>query len=377
MRTFDVPGLSDPVGLTQIIIAASALVGAPFLGWLIQRVTIATLKRRTKFMTWRGKEIVIRAIRSVVIAGMSLAGGLIALSALPLRAGLRHGLERFLVAVLIMSVTWVTARVATDLVKLATQRTEETRRSSSIFINLSRFVVGILGILFLLQNLGVSITPILTALGVGGLALALALQDTLANFFAGLQLVATKKVKRGDYVRLETGDEGYVVDIDWRHTSIRQLPSNMILVPNSKLSNSVITNFYYPRSEMSVLFDVGVDYGSDLRQVERVTIDVARETLREIPGGVSDFEPFIRFHTFNDSSIDFTVILRVHEYTDQYLVKHDFVKRLHERYRDEGIVIPFPMRTLDWPEARSFIRDQELQRLATGSSERVDDARPQ
>ena len=92
--------------------------------------------------------------------------------------------------------------------------------------------------------------------------------------------------------------------------------------------------------------NVGVDYDSDLEHVERVTCDVARDVMRTVPGAVAQFEPFIRYHTFGESSIDFTVILRASEFVDQYLVKHEFVKRLHQRYRQEGITIPFPIRTL-------------------------------
>jgi small-conductance mechanosensitive channel len=218
-------------------------------------------------------------------------------------------------------------------------------------VNLSRILIGLIGLLVLLQNFGVSITPLLTALGVGGLAVALALQDTLSNFFAGLQIIATKKVKPGDFVRLESGEEGYVEDIDWRHTSIRQLRNNMVLVPNSKLVNSVLTNYYYPQQELSIIVEMGVSYSSDLRLVEEVTIEVAREVLRDVDGGVPEFEPFIRFHTFNDYRIDFSIILRVREFTDQYFLRHEFLKRLKDRYASEGIEIPFP--TLDWAEKHS------------------------
>lgn len=369
MRTDALPGLSAPVELAQIITAASFFVGAPILGWLVQRVVIRVLRKRRWFADWPGGAILDRAIHTAAIVWVSIAGAFAALSVLPVIPGLRHGLERLLFAILIAWTTVVAARVVADVVRLYSSRTERTMQSSSIFVNLSRIVVGTLGLLFLLQNLGISITPILTALGVGGLALALALQDTLSNFFAGLQIVATKKVKPGDFIKLDTSEEGYVVDIDWRHTSIRQLPNNMVLVPNAKLGNAVITNYHYPVSEMSLLLDVGVAYDSNLEHVERVTIDVARETLHEVQGGVPEFDPFIRFHTFNDFSIDYTVILRVREFTDQYKLRHEFVKRLHRRFGEEGIVIPFPIRTIDWPEARELAGSRERERLTAGAGD--------
>jgi small-conductance mechanosensitive channel len=92
---------------------------------------------------------------------------------------------------------------------------------------------------------------------------------------------------------------------------------------------------------------VGVHYGSDLRHVERVTAETAADVMKTVPGGVPAFEPFIRYHTFGDSSVNFTVIMRGKEFVDQHLIKHEFIKKLHERYRREGIIIPFPIRTLD------------------------------
>jgi len=136
------------------------------------------------------------------------------------------------------------------------------------------------------------------------------------------------------------------MDISWRNTTIRQLPNNVVIVPNSKLASIIVTNYYLPQQEMSVLVQVGVGYDSDLEKVEKVTIEVAKEVMREVPGGVPEFEPFIRYHTFGDFSIDFTVILRAREFVDQYLVKHEFIKRLHRRYQQEGIEIPFPIRTI-------------------------------
>jgi small-conductance mechanosensitive channel len=345
------PGFSEPLELAEILVATALLVSGPVLGWLLQRTIVVRLKRRASITTWGGDDIVIDAIHDVVIVWLTVGGVFAAASVLPLNARLEGGLERLLVAVLIISVTVVLARMAGGAIKLYSQRAGGVLRSTSIFVNVARFFIAVIGVLVLLQTYGISIAPILTALGVGGLAVALALQDTLSNLFAGVQLIATKKVKPGDFVQLETGQEGYVTDLDWRHTSIRMLRNNLVLVPNSKLVNSVVVNCYYPVQEMSVLVEVGVAYDSDLRHVERVTIEVATEVLHEVEGGVGEFEPFIRYHTFNDSSIDFTVILRAREFTDQYLLRHEFVKRLHRRYKTEGIVIPFPIRTLDLPPA--------------------------
>jgi small-conductance mechanosensitive channel len=206
--------------------------------------------------------------------------------------------------------------------------------------------VYIIGILVLLQSLGISIAPILTALGVGGLAVALALQDTLSNLFAGIHMVASRKIRPGDYVELDGGREGYVEDITWRYTTIRTLSNNMVIIPNAKLASSVATNFALPDREIAISVDVGVAYESDLEKVESVTLEVAREVMEEVEGGVPGSEPSIRYRKFDDSSIGFSVNLRAKEFTNQYFIRHAFIKRLHKRYRAEGIDIPFPIRTI-------------------------------
>lgn len=223
---------------------------------------------------------------------------------------------------------------------------KEVLPPTSLLEHLIKILVFVIGALALLRSLGISITPALAGLGIGGLAVALALQRPLGDFFAGIHLILSKQIRIGDYIKLETGEEGYVVDITWRNTTIRQLPNNLVIIPNSRLASLMIINYYQPEKELSVLLNIGVSYSSDLEKVERVTIEVAKEVMKEVPGGVPEFEPFIRYHTFGDFSINFSVILRAKEYTDQFLIKHEFIKRLHRRYRREGIEIPFPIRVV-------------------------------
>jgi small-conductance mechanosensitive channel len=199
---------------------------------------------------------------------------------------------------------------------------------TSLTRNIVSAVISVLGLLVILNGLGLSITPMLTALGVGGLAVALALQEPLGNFFAGLFLTLAGQIRVGDYVKLDSGEEGYVVDFSWRSTRLRMLANNLIVVPNAKLAQAIMVNHHLPSEECAVLVQVGVDYASDLGHVERVAIDVGREVMSSVPGGVAEFEPFVRFHTFGESSVDFTMILRARQFVDQYLVKHEFIKRL-------------------------------------------------
>jgi small-conductance mechanosensitive channel len=237
-------------------------------------------------------------------------------------------------------------RLMMEILQRYSKKVDFISSSAGVIKTLSRALI--LGFLFLiiLDRLKITITPFLASLGIGGLVVALALQDTLANFFSGIYIFFDKPIRIGDYIKLESGQEGYVAQIGWRNTRIRMLPNNIVIVPNAKLVSSQITNFYLPETELAVLVQVGVSYQSDLEKVEKVTIEVAKEALKETLGGVKEFNPFIRYHTFSDFSINFTVILRAKEYVDKYLITHEFIKRLHKRYQQESIEIPFPIRTV-------------------------------
>lgn len=224
---------------------------------------------------------------------------------LPLTPELFEFSKKILMVLAVLGGTFAAAKIATGFVNFYAEKGKGVLPSTTIFANLTRLLILALGGLIILQSLGISITPILTALGVGGLAVALALQDTLSNLFSGLHILLSRQLRPGDYVKLDSGEEGYVQDITWRNTTIRTLSNNMSIVPNSKLASAVIVNFNQPEKEMSVLVPVGVSYESDLKKVEKVTIEVVKETLREVEGGLESFDPFIRYHTFAGFSINF------------------------------------------------------------------------
>ena len=330
--------------LIQIAIPlAVALVGL-IIGLIVRRTVVRRLTRAAKDTRTVVDDVIIAAVRGPVVIWFFIAGLYAAVHVTQLTPRIAALIQNVLVVLVVLSITWAAARIASAVVRGMAEQAHLP--SATLVTNLARIAVLAVGILVILSTLGISITPMITALGVGGLAVALALQDTLANLFAGIHILATRKLRPGDYVRLASGEEGYVVDVTWRDTTIRQLPNNIIIVPNSVIASSITTNYHLPEPEMSVLVQVGVAYDSDLEHVERVTIEVGKEVMKEVEGGVPAFEPFTRYHTFGDSSINFSVILRAREFVNQYLIKHEFVKRLHRRYQDENIEIPFPIRTV-------------------------------
>ena len=124
-------------------------------------------------------------------------------------------------------------------------------------------------------------------------------------------------------------------------------------MPNSILSQSKVINYYYPEKELSVPVEVGVHYDSDLEHVERVTLEVAKEILHSHKWGINDYDTFVVFHTFDSSSINFTVMLRAEEYFNRFFIKSAFIKALHARYRQEGIVIPYPIRAINTEQEKA------------------------
>jgi len=328
--------------------SALAIASGLVAGLLIERLGIAALRRVALRTKWEGDEILINSLQGMVVILFILVGFYGALLAAdPHGRWIYFAVARnVIISAIILLITVAAGRISVGFVELYASGIPGIEPSTSIFSHITRAAILIIGILVILQTLGISITPILTALGVGGLGVALALQDTLSNLFAGLHLIASRQIRVGDYIQLDSGDAGYVTDITWRNTTIRSLPNNMVIVPNANLAAMIITNYNQPEQQMNVVIQVGVAYDSDLPQVERVTIEVAKDVVQDVTGGIADFEPFIRYHTFGESSIDFSVILRVKEFGDQYVMKHEFVKRLQERFGRESIEIPFPIRTV-------------------------------
>ncbi|CAL9359573.1 hypothetical protein SUDANB145_00636 [Streptomyces sp. enrichment culture] len=329
----------------DLVVAGIALAAGLLVAFLL-RALLRWLAGHAGRTRWSGDDVIVAALRTVA-PWAAVSGGVAgAAAALPLNRTIQYTVNQTLTVLLIFVVTVSAARVIAGLVRTVTTSRSGVAGSATIFVNITRVLVLAIGFLVVLQTLGISIAPLLTALGVGGLAVALALQDTLANLFAGIHILASKTVQPGDYIRLSSGEEGYVEDINWRQTTVRDLSNNLVVIPNGQLAKTNMTNFMRPEQQLTITVQVGVAYDSDLEQVERVTAEIVTEVMTEITGAVPEHEPAIRFHTFGDSRIGFTVILGVGEFSDQYRIKHEFIKRLHRRYREEGIRIPSPARTV-------------------------------
>ncbi len=248
---------------------------------------------------------------------------------------------------LVLSLLWMVNRLLTVTLEFWKPIKAMGPSTRTLLLTLSRALLMSLTLLIVLDILGVSITPFLASLGVGSIAVALALQDTLGNFFSGIYILIDKPIRQGDFIRLDGGTiEGTVRKIGWRSSHVDSSSGNTAVIPNSKLSSSILVNFNFPTEDTAVPVSLGVAYDSDLAKVEGVAIEVATEIMRRTPGGVPDFKPTVRFHTFGPSSIDFNVTLRAKSYPDSGLLKHEFIKALHSRFEKEKIEIPFPQQVV-------------------------------
>lgn len=325
--------------------ALATLVVGAVLGWLGGTLLYRRLRRFAARTATRLDDVALQASRGLWFPVAFFLALLLALRFAPVDTseGAIADLARFARVALLLTVTVGASRFAA--LWFAGRDGAETAQPS-LLANAARGAVILLGAMLVLENSGFAIAPLLTALGVGSLAVGLALQPTLSNFFAGLYLSTSKPIRVGDFIELEDGTQGEVVDIGWRATRVRQIANNLAIVPNSRLGEMRILNYSQPAMPQAAIVTVGVAYGSDLERVERIAMEVAREVQRDLPEADSEHAPKVRFHTFGASSIDLNIILRARTVIDRPPLVHEFVKRIKARFDAEGIEIPFPQRVV-------------------------------
>ena len=220
-----------------------------------------------------------------------------------------------------------------------------------------------------LDILGVNISPLIAGLGIGGLAVALALQPTLSNLFAGTYVMTEDVVDMGDYIEMENGITGYVLDVNWRSTRLLTWTNNLVVIPNSRFAETIITNYSKPEASVNVYLTCGVAYESDLQRVEEVSIEVMRQVEREHPGVVRDYGVYFGYDTFGESNIDFWLFMQASDRLASFEVRTELIKRLHARLTDEGITINYPVRTLHFPDGQAPPAMQSARRYTATSAQ--------
>jgi small-conductance mechanosensitive channel len=328
------------------------VVLATLLGWAVERLLIRWF-RRIERRSKRASETVARVLRGHItfwglLIGLGIDANLLLSKDSTLLPDSLKSYGNYysdaLLALFITSMTLLVARVAVGLVRLSAA--SNSRPVISLISNVVWFVTLVIGFLLVLSLLQVNITPWLTTLGVAGLAVSLALQATLTDLISGMMLLGSHQVMVGHYIKLSTGEEGYVLDITWRTTTLRQLSNNEIVIPNSKMTSTTFINYHAPEMKSIVLIGISIANTNDLDRVETICIQVGEEVMREVPGGVPDFAPLVRFKAMTNFAVHLSVILQIHEFVDQYLIKSEYIRRVRKRFSEEGVTMPGPLQAL-------------------------------
>jgi len=334
--------------------AAIIIVIGIVLGFIFKRFVHSRLKKAAARSSWAGDDAVLEAVEPHIVIWFFLGALSIATSSiesLDLQSSyltniVNEHVPKFLIIVLIGSITLALGNLAVSLFDLWARGQEKGFPSTTMFTNFVRIAIYVIGVLIILDALNISIAPMITALGVGGLAVSLALKDTLSDVFAGLHILLSKKVQVGDFIQIDSGDMGYVQNISWRNTTVMERTNNIIHIPNNRLSAAIIKNYDSGDPSFSVKIPLSVSYDSDLEHVSKVVMEVAKEIYESMDEVNKESNPSFKFKLFGSSSIDLAVYFRGNKYGDQNPIIHEFIKKIHKRFDKEGINIPFPTRTI-------------------------------
>jgi small-conductance mechanosensitive channel len=335
----------DLESLQLWLIPAAIFIGSFFLGIIFEWIIIKTFVRMTRNTRWKWDDVIADSFRHAFVIWILMLGVVVAKEYAPVGDQTAQYIDRIATGFTLFMVVIVASRLAYGFIRLATNSFSGVMPSGTLLPNTARVLVIVVGVVFIMNNFGFDIAMLLGTLGIGGLAAALAFQDTLSNLFSGFQMLATRKVRTGDFIKLSGGEIGYVTDISWRETTLRDFNNNLIIIPNSVVASSIVTNYNLPMSDIYVELECGVSYSSDLEKVEEVTRDVAAETYKKVfqrdPDTISFF-----YLGFGDSAINFKLKVLVKAFGERMKMQHPLIINLHKRFNQEGIDIPFPIRTV-------------------------------
>ena len=361
-------GLTDSI-LLRLIGAFSVFLGF-VVAALIVRIIISLIHRRLKNQdTSSVTSIILQSVKTPITAILLISGLLSAyLLVLSIENVLPSGFSdtrdlsiKIWKVMTILITTFAIAKTIDHLIDwylLNIAEKTETKIDDTLLPTLRRVLpitIYAAGALVAIDSIGISISPILAGLGIGGLAVALAVQPTLSNFFAGTYVVTEGELKEGDFIELEGGPSGYVEEVGWRSTKIRSRFNNLVIIPNSRMAESIVTNYFSPTPAMNVIVTGGVAYESNLVDVEKYALEEARTVIAESEKAIKGTEPSFGFSNFGDSNVDFYVFLQAIDRAGTFGLRSELIKRIHDRFNREGIEINYPVRKLILPEPANDI----------------------
>ena len=348
-------GLGDPDWLDPATAAGIVLIGF-IVAFLVHRLIFPLIIR---FTHWTPTDLDSRLVRSlrwpVTLGILALAGYLAVSVGLDLgddqgKANTVAGAAGMVVGIIAVA-GLLSAVIDWYLVNLASRTNHVVDlRLFPLIRRVGGVVVYGIGALLVLDVMDINISPLIAGLGLGGLAVALAIQPTLANLFAGTYVMTEGVIDTGDYIELESGVAGYVVEVGWRSTRIRTWGNNLVVVPNARFAETIITNYQQPVPAVNVYLTCGVSYDSDLDLVEKISREVMDDLLQNDDNAVKSYGAWFAFNAFGESNVDFWLFLQARDRISSFNLQSALVKNLHRRFNDEGITINYPVRTLQFPD---------------------------
>jgi small-conductance mechanosensitive channel len=288
----------------DIICAIGIFAAAIFIAWLVNFASRLVKRKLTNQKLANNVSIAIDSAVMPVVILVIVEGLILALMSVTYLEDWHPVMVKVSIGAIIVVATYGLARIFEALLSWQLTRIREHSKKpinlgAVLFLkNILKWVIYALGLLSLLSFLGIEITPLLASIGIGGAAVALALQPTLENFFAGTQIISDRMIRLGDFVEIDETTRGYVTEIGWRSTKLRTPPNNLLVIPNSVLANSKLTNYNLPNTAIAVSIYCGVSYDSNLTRVKEIALEVATDVVNQMDEAVKTFEPSVAFDNF-------------------------------------------------------------------------------
>ncbi len=321
------------------------LLVALLLGLTVRRVVVIRLGELTERTANVVDDVFLEVLRRKTVLWTVLLAGIFSIPTLPWDQEYRNFATQALSALFVLSITMSLVSGFKDFLTRYGEKTGTGAAGTTLIRYIGSFIFWGVGIAVILSLFDISLLPALTALGVGGLAVALAFQDTLANLFAGIHITLSRQMRIEDYVEISGGEKGFVNDIGWRTTTLRTLANNLVIIPNKKLAESTVINYNLPEQSMAVEIILSVAYETDPEWLEGVLIDETLKAAEEIEGLMAE-PPGVRFAEFGESGLTIKVFPQVQRIEQTFVARHELMKRLNVRLKKEGVKIPYPIRTL-------------------------------
>jgi small-conductance mechanosensitive channel len=214
--------------------------------------------------------------------------------------------------------------------------------SNKIKPNIIRFIIIFIGFILLLDQIGVKVKPILFGMCLTSAPMVLAFQDVFVGFYSGVLIFISKQIVKGDYVRLDSGEEGTVVEINWRTTVIKSMSNIIIIIPNTKLSSAIVTNFHFNNnSEITSFISCNVAYGYNLEYIENIAILAAKEVINKWDVAVKTYTPIILFTHFGEYAIHFNLFFKIKNMYSKAFIQSEMLKSIYKCFNEAKIVIPY------------------------------------